>query len=40
MIQTSHFSYPSSDGLHTIHVQEWIPEGSPRGVVQMILGVA
>ena len=40
MIQTSHFSYPSSDGLHTIHVQEWIPEGSPRGVVQIVHGVA
>lgn len=40
MIQTIDFSYPSSDNLHTIHAREWIPEGSPRGVVQIVHGVA
>ena len=40
MIQTFDFSYPSSDGVHTIHAREWVPEGSPRGVVQIVHGVA
>ena len=40
MIQTFDFSYPSSDKLHTIHAREWVPEGSPRGVVQIVHGVA
>ena len=34
MIQTLEFSYPSSDGVHTIHARKWVPEGTPRGVVQ------
>lgn len=33
MIQTLEFSYPSSDGVHTIHARKWVPEGTPRGVV-------
>lgn len=40
MIQTHDFSYPSSDGVHTCHAREWIPEGRPRGVVQIVHGVA
>lgn len=40
MIQTFDFSYPSCDGIHTCHAREWIPEGSPRGVVQVVHGVA
>lgn len=40
MIQTFDFSYPSSDEIHTVHAREWIPEGSPRGVVQIVHGVA
>ena len=40
MIQTFELSYPSSDGIHTIHAREWIPEGRPRGVVQIVHGVA
>ncbi len=40
MIQTFDFSYPSSDSLHTVHAREWVPEGSPRGVVQIVHGVA
>lgn len=40
MIQTFDFSYPSSDGVHTCHAREWVPEGSPRGVVQIVHGVA
>ena len=40
MIQTFEFSYPSSDGVHVIHAREWVPEGTPRGVVQIVHGVA
>ncbi len=40
MIQTFDLSYPSSDGIHTIHAREWVPEGAPRGVVQIVHGVA
>ena len=40
MIQTLDFSYPSSDGVHDIHTKEWVPEGSPRGVIQIVHGVA
>ncbi|MCI9156213.1 MAG: alpha/beta hydrolase [Lawsonibacter sp.] len=40
MIQTFDLSYPSSDGIHTIHAREWVTEGSPRGVVQIVHGVA
>ena len=40
MTQTREFSYPSSDGVHTIHAQEWLPQGSPRAVVQIVHGVA
>ena len=34
------FTYPSSDGHHTIHAMEWLPEGEARGVVQLVHGVA
>ena len=32
--------YPSSDGVHTIHALEWLPQGEPRGVIQIVHGVA
>lgn len=34
------FTYPSSDGVHKIHAVEWLPEGTPRAVVQIVHGVA
>lgn len=34
------FSYPSNDGVHTIHAQEWLPQGRPRAVIQIVHGVA
>ena len=40
MIQTLEFSYPSSDGIHACHAMEWVPEGAPRGVIQLVHGVA
>ena len=33
-------TYPSSDGIHTIHAREWLPQGKPRAVVQIVHGVA
>ena len=40
MIQTQTFSYPSADGLHTVQARAWLPEGSPKAVVQIVHGVA
>ena len=40
MAQLREFTYPSSDGVHTIHAQEWVPQGPLRGVVQIVHGVA
>lgn len=34
------FTYPSTDGVHQIHAVEWLPEGEPRAVVQIVHGVA
>lgn len=34
------FTYPSSDGLHRCYAREWLPEGPPRAVVQLVHGVA
>ena len=34
------FSYPSSDGVHTVHATEWLPQGKPRAVVQIVHGIA
>lgn len=36
-IQSFHFS--SSDGVHQCHAREWLPEGRPRAVVQIVHGV-
>lgn len=40
MAQLREFTYPSSDGVHTIHAQEWVPQVPLRGVVQIVHGVA
>ena len=40
MTSCREFSYPSSDGRHAVHAVEWLPEGAPRGVVQIVHGVA
>lgn len=34
------FTYPSSDRIHQIHAVEWLPQGEPRAVVQIVHGVA
>ena len=33
-------TYPSSDGIHTVHALEWLPQGEPRGMIQIVHGVA
>ena len=40
MAQLREFTYPSSDGVHAIHAQEWVPQVPLRGVVQIVHGVA
>jgi len=32
--------YPSSDGIHSVYVREWIPEGKVRCILQITHGVA
>ena len=33
------FTFPSSDGVHQVHAVLWLPEGEPRGVVQLVHGI-
>ena len=40
MVKISDFTFPSSDGVHTIRARRWEPEGPARGVVQLVHGVA
>ena len=40
MTSCREFTYPSSDGRHAVHAVEWLPELTPRGVVQIVHGVA
>ncbi len=40
MTEFREFTFPSSDGEHTIHACEWVPDGTPKAVVQIVHGVA
>lgn len=40
MVCVSDFSFPSTDGVHTIRVRRWVSDGPVRGVVQLVHGVA
>lgn len=40
MVHTNSFHYPSADGIHQIYAAEWLPEGQPRGVVQIVHGIS
>lgn len=40
MVKTNSFYFPSSDGIHQIHASQWLPEGQPRGVVQIVHGIS
>ncbi len=33
------FTLPSSDGVHQVHAVLWLPEGEPRGMVQLVHGI-
>ncbi len=33
------FTFPSSDGIHRVHAVLWLPDGPPRGVVQLVHGI-
>ena len=40
MSQRRTLTYPSADGRHTIRAVEWLPDGTPRGVLQIVHGIA
>ena len=40
MSQAQTFCYPSCDGVHSIHACQWLPQGPPRAVVQIVHGGA
>lgn len=40
MAETEKFSFPSCDGMHQIRARLWLPQQPPRGVVQIVHGVA
>lgn len=33
------FTFPSADGVHTVHAVLWLPEGEPKAVVQLVHGI-
>ncbi len=40
MAKIEEFTYPSSDGQHSVHAVLWLPEsGQPRAVVQLVHGI-
>jgi len=39
-MKTREFTFPSADGKTTIHAVEWLPEGEPRAVLQIVHGVS
>ena len=40
MVKIIDFTFPSTDGVHTIHARKWVPDGDVKGVVQLVHGVA
>ena len=36
----SNFTFPSADGVHDIHCSLWLPEGQPKGVIQLVHGIS
>ena len=40
MIQVNEFFFPSSGGQNRIYCREYMPEGEPRGIVQLSHGIA
>lgn len=39
MGERKEFTYPSSDGVHQVHAVLWLPDGEPKGVVQLVHGI-
>ena len=40
MAMEQEFRYPSADGIHQCYAHQWLPEGEPRAVLQLVHGVA
>ncbi len=40
MVKTTSFRYPSSDGVHQIYAAQWLPEGGPRAIIQIVHGIS
>ena len=40
MASVKEFYFPSSDGVHSCYARQWLPDGQPKAVVQLIHGVA
>jgi len=40
MVTMKEFYFPSSDGVHNCYVRAWIPADEPKGVIQILHGVA
>lgn len=40
MANRREFTFLSGDGIHPVHAVEWLPQGRPRGVVQMVHGIS
>lgn len=40
MVSNDVFTFPSSDGLHSVSAVWWRPQGTPRGVVQLVHGIS
>lgn len=40
MADLREFTYPSKDGEHQVHAVEWLPQGEPRAVVQIVHGIS
>ncbi len=34
------FRYPSADGIHQCYAHQWLPQGEPKAVLQLVHGVA
>lgn len=34
------YRYPAADGVHQIFAREWQPQGSPRGILQIVHGIS
>lgn len=40
MSKATEFTFPSADGVHSVHALLWEPEGMPKAVVQLVHGIS